>query len=1071
MFEGRPERAAMVQCPSTFHLRRTNATVDLGLFTFLAIARLDSLLRFPYRSPIALYLVPSPCHLVLHRPARRDFMPVLDVLIAIIPRRLAGGRRWGKDCTCCGIVDKPTSSAACPRQAMTASGLIAHYTTPECSLQEERLGLHAIPDKHGCRLPQNKHSRGAIMPAGDDGLLLTLRCSSARLRHLSSQQEFSHDMPLGAPCGCRQGRALRPAQLEERDVASTDQLCMFHPVRSARRSPRQYIANYTRLAVHQQQGRWRMIIESLAGFTLLHSPIPHSLSTQARTSGPDDPSPLTDVNLTRRWAAGRASSVAFAITDRPFRCVSRDTGCRPRSKEPSVVLDDVKAVCRQGPVRAFSCSLNSVMHRPRWIPNMLYPRSPGRKCNGLIVKVHNAIVHEVGSPPEDSEDATKAEFGSLVASTSLNECFIRFWYSDNTIVTTPYEHQLPRMAMSNSTTSVAALCGWVNELNGSIRVSTFQGSVQTCLLRPYSVKGGYNSHKLPLDSPLIRRGCVTEWRVLKHVPTSTVSGRSSLRTAAAVVASAAVRTKQHRNSRTGKTGDPRENPPTKGIVRHDSYLQNHAVTRPEIEPGFSLVGGEQANRSATPPRIRYVTAVFAYFNTERGGAVVIFRACIRDELGSNPGTAILTSVSCGYPRSLQANAEVVTDCRPRQAPASLSNLLYDLAVDETCHGGVPAIDGFVEPGEGGRGFTVWSRTRDETPGRRIFGQASSFVTARRSSAREGVLRRRNYPDNVGRDVAVGCKPSHKRTEKTSDELTNLPWRSRLVRHRSGVREALGPNTGQGMGVKHVYQDCRAWSSCDVDCVGLLWQVWIFGDLWCAVWLALDVWMCTASILNLCAISLDRYLAVTRPVTYPSLMSSARAKALIGGVWVLSFVICFPPLVGWRDRKDDDDENGVSGNSSLQATPQPTDLPPPCPWICELTNDAGYVVYSALGSFYIPMLVMLFFYWRIYRAAVSTTRAINQRLDCSPPSEVHRVQSPAGSLPDFRKWVSGRTIPLVGAFFSAISDFPRPCTPALLHSHLISPSSALETSAFVNVLFNSPGKVVVGGEAAASQQNG
>lgn len=55
------------------------------------------------------------------------------------------------------------------------------------------------------------------------------------------------------------------------------------------------------------------------------------------------------------------------------------------------------------------------------------------------------------------------------------------------------------------------------------------------------------------------------------------------------------------------------------------------------------------------------------------------------------------------------------------------------------------------------------------------------------------------------------------------------------------------------------------------------------------------------------------------------------------------------------------------------------LAPPasCPWTCELTNDAGYVVYSALGSFYIPMLVMLFFYWRIYRAAVRTTRAINQ----------------------------------------------------------------------------------------------
>lgn len=79
------------------------------------------------------------------------------------------------------------------------------------------------------------------------------------------------------------------------------------------------------------------------------------------------------------------------------------------------------------------------------------------------------------------------------------------------------------------------------------------------------------------------------------------------------------------------------------------------------------------------------------------------------------------------------------------------------------------------------------------------------------------------------------------------------------------------------------------------------QVWIFGDIWCRIWLAVDVWMCTASILNLCAISLDRYVAVTRPVTYPSIMSTKRAKSLIAGIWVLSFVICFPPLVGWKDK--------------------------------------------------------------------------------------------------------------------------------------------------------------------------
>ncbi|XP_032295005.1 octopamine receptor Oamb isoform X1 [Drosophila virilis] len=249
----------------------------------------------------------------------------------------------------------------------------------------------------------------------------------------------------------------------------------------------------------------------------------------------------------------------------------------------------------------------------------------------------------------------------------------------------------------------------------------------------------------------------------------------------------------------------------------------------------------------------------------------------------------------------------------------------------------------------------------------------------------------------------------------------------------------------------------------------VFKVWIFGDVWCRIWLAVDVWMCTASILNLCAISLDRYVAVTRPVTYPSIMSTKKAKSLIAGIWVLSFVICFPPLVGWKDQEamvqptytrgnytlyyattmsstQDEQldvgrikqkqeeaaaspiiENGnaynpydpnfapIDGSAEIHIAAMTTttttttttartttiakstispstemdydllnapvvNMPQPatsCPWKCELTNDRGYVLYSALGSFYIPMFVMLFFYWRIYRAAVRTTRAINQ----------------------------------------------------------------------------------------------
>ena len=45
--------------------------------------------------------------------------------------------------------------------------------------------------------------------------------------------------------------------------------------------------------------------------------------------------------------------------------------------------------------------------------------------------------------------------------------------------------------------------------------------------------------------------------------------------------------------------------------------------------------------------------------------------------------------------------------------------------------------------------------------------------------------------------------------------------------------------------------------------------------------------------------------------------------------------------------------------------------------CILPSDPGYVLYSAIGSFFAPMLVMIFFNWRIYRVASKTTKAIRR----------------------------------------------------------------------------------------------
>nr|XP_006823182.1 PREDICTED: probable G-protein coupled receptor No9-like [Saccoglossus kowalevskii] len=138
----------------------------------------------------------------------------------------------------------------------------------------------------------------------------------------------------------------------------------------------------------------------------------------------------------------------------------------------------------------------------------------------------------------------------------------------------------------------------------------------------------------------------------------------------------------------------------------------------------------------------------------------------------------------------------------------------------------------------------------------------------------------------------------------------------------------------------------------------LLSFWVFGKTWCVIWLAVDVLICTASILNLCAISLDRYIAITRPMSYCHIMSKCRAKTLIAAVWIVAFLISFPPLVGWNERN-----NSVIGMFHTYNRKQ-----------CTLTSEPSYIVYSALGSFFIPMCIMLFLYWRIYREATEAMKS-------------------------------------------------------------------------------------------------
>lgn len=126
--------------------------------------------------------------------------------------------------------------------------------------------------------------------------------------------------------------------------------------------------------------------------------------------------------------------------------------------------------------------------------------------------------------------------------------------------------------------------------------------------------------------------------------------------------------------------------------------------------------------------------------------------------------------------------------------------------------------------------------------------------------------------------------------------------------------------------------------------------WYFGEVWCEIYLALDVLFCTASIAHLCAISLDRYWSITQAIEYNLKRTPRRIKCIIFIVWVIAAVISFPPLITMEKENNEVDP------------------------VCKINNDKWYVISSCIGSFFLPCVIMVLVYVRIYQIAKKRTRA-------------------------------------------------------------------------------------------------
>ncbi|KAF1749096.1 hypothetical protein GCK72_025563 [Caenorhabditis remanei] len=148
--------------------------------------------------------------------------------------------------------------------------------------------------------------------------------------------------------------------------------------------------------------------------------------------------------------------------------------------------------------------------------------------------------------------------------------------------------------------------------------------------------------------------------------------------------------------------------------------------------------------------------------------------------------------------------------------------------------------------------------------------------------------------------------------------------------------------------------------------------WLLGVTVCQFFTTADILLCTSSILNLCAIAIDRYWAIHNPINYAQKRTTKFVCIVIAVVWALSMLISVPPIIGWNNWEENMMEDS-----------------------CGLSTEKAFVLFSAVGSFFLPLLVMVVVYVKIFISARQRIRTNRGR------SALMRIQNAEGD-DDYRK---------------------------------------------------------------------
>ncbi|KAF7202431.1 5-hydroxytryptamine receptor 2B isoform X1 [Nothobranchius furzeri] len=120
--------------------------------------------------------------------------------------------------------------------------------------------------------------------------------------------------------------------------------------------------------------------------------------------------------------------------------------------------------------------------------------------------------------------------------------------------------------------------------------------------------------------------------------------------------------------------------------------------------------------------------------------------------------------------------------------------------------------------------------------------------------------------------------------------------------------------------------------------------WPLPDFLCPIWLFLDVLFSTASIMHLCAISLDRYVAIKKPIQHSQYKSRAKALVKIALVWLISICIAISiPIKGLKNL-----HNNITFNSNHTCLLKPETF-------------SKFIIFGSLTAFFIPLAIMMIIY--------------------------------------------------------------------------------------------------------------